>query len=224
MFLLESKELYFSSLLNLGLCHMSLWELSIASKYLEELCSLANHSIYYRYLTGASFCIAFIYSCIGNDLKAKKIADFVNSRIQSEELLSWGTGYRFIFLGLTYKYLGLLEKSFSLYSQAIKFSQRSNYTQVLGLAKIGVAEIHRINQRFNKALDFHCNSIEILKGIGAKCDLAEAYFQLGLTYQAMREHDQAETYKAKALELFKEMKAPKQCERVDQAFEQGAQQ
>ena len=58
--------------------------------------------------------------------------------------------------------------------------------------------------------------------IGAKCDLAEAYFQLGLTYQAMGEHDQAEEYKAKALELFKQMEAPKQIERVNKAFEQGA--
>ena len=58
--------------------------------------------------------------------------------------------------------------------------------------------------------------------IGAKCDLAEAYFQLGLTYQAMGEYDQAEEYKAKALELFAQIEAPKQCDRVNKAFEQGA--
>ena len=53
-------------------------------------------------------------------------------------------------------------------------------------------------------------------------DLAEAYFQLGLTYQAMGEHDQAEEYKTKALELFAQMEAPKQIERVKKAFEEGA--
>jgi len=42
--------------------------------------------------------------------------------------------------------------------------------------------------------------------------------QLGLTYQAMGEHDQAEEYKAKALELFAQMEAPKQIERVNKAF------
>jgi len=63
-----------------------------------------------------------------------------------------------------------------------------------------------------------------LQKIGAKYELAEAYFQLGLTYQAKREHDQAETYKAKALELFAQMKAPKQCDRVNQAFEKRSKQ
>ena len=47
---------------------------------------------------------------------------------------------------------------------------------------------------------------------------AEAYFQLGLTYQAMGKHHQAEEYKAKALELFAQMEAPKQIERVNKAF------
>ena len=52
----------------------------------------------------------------------------------------------------------------------------------------------------------------------AKFLLAESVFQLGLTYQAMGEHDQAEEYKTKALELFAQMEAPKQIERVNKAF------
>jgi len=63
---------------------------------------------------------------------------------------------------------------------------------------------------------------KILKEIEVKPELAEEYFQLGLTYQANGEHDQAETYKVKALKLFGQMEAPKQIERVNQAFEQGA--
>ena len=39
-----------------------------------------------------------------------------------------------------------------------------------------------------------------------------------LTYQIMGEHDQAEEYKTKALELFAQMEAPKQIERVNKAF------
>jgi len=34
----------------------------------------------------------------------------------------------------------------------------------------------------------------------------------------MGEHEQAEIYKAKALEIFEQMEAPKQIERVNQAF------
>ena len=44
------------------------------------------------------------------------------------------------------------------------------------------------------------------------------YFQLGLTYQAMGEHDQAEEYKVESLKLFEQMEAPKQIERVNKAF------
>jgi len=40
----------------------------------------------------------------------------------------------------------------------------------------------------------------------------------GITVQAMREHDQAEEYKSKSLELFAQMEAPKQIERVNKAF------
>ena len=39
-----------------------------------------------------------------------------------------------------------------------------------------------------------------------------------LTYQAMGEHDQAEEYKTKAIELFAQMEAPKQIERVNKVF------
>jgi tetratricopeptide (TPR) repeat protein len=53
--------------------------------------------------------------------------------------------------------------------------------------------------------------------------LAKAYFQLGLTYQAMGEHDQAKEYKAKAIELFEQIEAPKQIERVKKAFGENVQ-
>ena len=49
-------------------------------------------------------------------------------------------------------------------------------------------------------------------------DIAEIYFQYALIYQAIGEHDKAKEYKEKALELFEQMEAPKQIERVNQAF------
>ncbi len=70
----------------------------------------------------------------------------------------------------------------------------------------------------NRAIHKHENSINILLGIECKPLLAEEYFQLGLTYQAIGEQDQVEEYKAKATELFAQMQAPKQIERVNKAF------
>ncbi len=51
--------------------------------------------------------------------------------------------------------------------------------------------------------------------MGAKCDLAEAYYQLALTYQEMKEIAKSKEYFDKAIELFNKIGAPKQVERVN---------
>ena len=135
---------------------------------------------------------------------------------------AWSMGYRWLFLGRTYINLYDTEKSSQMYKNALDFAEKSNYYQVKANALNGLAIIERIQNSCDQAIFYHCASIDILKNIGAKCDLAEVYFQLGLTYQVMGEHDQAQEYKAKALELFEQMAAPKQCDRVNKAFEQGA--
>jgi tetratricopeptide (TPR) repeat protein len=94
-----------------------------------------------------------------------------------------------------------LAENLVILGEGYLFVSQSNY--LLGIAKFFCAE-----QGFQK--------------IGAKYELADTYFQLGLTYQAMGEHNQAEENRAKAIELFKQMEAPKQIERVNKAFEQGA--
>ncbi len=85
-----------------------------------------------------------------------------------------------------------------------------------------LAKLHFVTQELVTAIDLYRQSIVVCEGMEAKFLLAESIFQLGLTYQAMGEHDQAEEYKAKALELFAQMEAPRQIERVNKAFEQGA--
>jgi subtilase family serine protease len=57
-------------------------------------------------------------------------------------------------------------------------------------------------------------AVKILSSIGAKCDLAESYHQLGLTYQAVNEVNESNESFQEAIRLFTEMQAPKQVERV----------
>ena len=130
------------------------------------------------------------------------------------------------FVGKTYTNIGNIQKSFEIYNQVLNILNTHNieYNQIIANSLTGLGEIYRIKKEFNVAISYHFSSIKLLDKICAKCDLAEAYFQLGLTYQAMGEHDQAEEYKAKALELFAQMEAPKQIDRVNKAFEQGAMQ
>ena len=110
------------------------------------------------------------------------------------------------------------EKAIEMYSEAISFSRESHFLQVNAKALYGLAEIHRLQSEFETALSHHEESIELLEKIGAKCDLAEAYYQLALTYQAMGEHDQSQEYFTKAIQLYEEMEAPRQVEKVHRSM------
>ncbi len=123
---------------------------------------------------------------------------------------------------LRYSNIGDTYKAIRYYEAALSYSNESGFIQVKAIANIGIGEIRRKTKNYQSSLDSCNKSILELKHLGAKADLAEAYFQLGLTYQAMGDHAQAEEYKAKALELFAQMEAPKQIERVNKDFEQGA--
>jgi tetratricopeptide (TPR) repeat protein len=106
-----------------------------------------------------------------------------------------------------------------MFRQAFAFAEESHYTQVKGKALDGLAQLYRINEEFETALSHHAEAIELLDKIGAKCDLAEAYYQLGLTYQKMSETEKIQENFDKAIQLFNEMEAPKQVEKVRRAME-----
>ena len=144
----------------------------------------------------------------------QKSNQVIDTKLQTE----WAKGNRLIFLGYAYKNIGLLDSAIESFKNILAFAEDSNYPQSKARASLGLATTLRFGENTNNCVDYYHEAIKILKTIGAKCDLAEAYFQLGLTYQAMGEHDQAEEYKEKALELFAKMQAPKQIERVNKAF------
>ena len=218
----DLKELEAVAFFNIGLCQIDLWEIQSAVANFEKCIQLTKDTIY-RYYTIESYCyLSFSNSVLG--FKEKSI-DFVGKVFQELDLTknsAWATGYRWLSLGRTYINLLDLEKLFEMYRNALSYSEESHYLQVKANSLIGLAMIKRMQNDWEQAISYHCESIGIFKHMGARCDLAEAYFQLGLTYQAMGEHNQAKEYKAKALELFKQMEAPKQCDRVNKAFEQGA--
>lgn len=106
-----------------------------------------------------------------------------------------------------------------MYEKAIDYAERSYYTQVKAIALTGLAELERKQRNFPTALSHHEASIKILDDIGAKCDLAEAYYQQGLTYQEMGEAEKSEESFDKAIQRFEEIEAPKQIEKVRKAIE-----
>ncbi|MFM7439702.1 MAG: tetratricopeptide repeat protein, partial [Snowella sp.] len=165
--------------------------------------------------------IAFLYPCLLQE-EVRKLADELLIDILDKDLFfsSWTKGYNPLFLGITFKNLGEFKKSFDMYNHAIRYAKESNFNQIEATALIYLGELYRIQKNYDIALDHYFQSIEILDKIGAKCDLAEAYFQLALTYQAMGDQTNSQTYFNKALDLWgpEQINAPKQIERVKKAM------
>ena len=213
------------SFFNIGLCQIEFWEIELAVANFEKCIETSEGTDYDYYATGSYYCLSFLNSVLGFKNKSIDFANKVDPEKNPLDHSKWAMGYRWLFLGKTYLNLDNLdnmEKSSKMYDNALTFARESHYQQVEANALSGLASIARFKKDFKKSLSCHDEAIKILKKIGANPDLAEAYFQLGLTYQVKGENDLAEEYKAKALELFAQMEAPKQIERVNKAFEQGA--
>ncbi|MEG4961518.1 MULTISPECIES: tetratricopeptide repeat protein [unclassified Microcoleus] len=210
------------SLLNIGLCQIDLWELEEAVNYFQKIeFTCNNHSDsetgLYKNEKDYLYCLAFLKSCLGFQDIALSYTKQAEVVIDKMDYTSWSRGYSLLFMGLTYKNLEEFDKSFEMFRQAIAFAEKSHYTQVKAKALSGMAELYREQGEFATALSHHSESIELLDKIGAKCDLAEAYYQLALTYQQMGDAEKSQTAFQEAIRLFNKMEAPNQVEKVQKA-------
>lgn len=233
------KTLEIASLINIGTCKIYLWELKDAEDLFESILptieefsqhgddKICNEFSYLKYYTRPVlvwFYLAFL----------KSFSNFPNSRAMALELMEkayggisapgeleshWRKGFSFVFFGLTYKNLGKFEKAFEMYNTAICHSEKAYYPQLGGAALTCLAELYREQRDFEIAIEHHVKAVEILLKIGARCDLAEAYFQLGITCQKMDEAERGKVNFQEAIRLFSEMDAPKQVERVRQSMQ-----
>lgn len=201
------KQWQLNSLLNIGICQIHLWDLESALAIFQQLAVCPDS---YRVLV--SVFLAFIHSCLDERKPALNLVETSASEIGENQLL--GDAYKLLYLGLAYKNLGETEKAFETYRRAISFADESDYTPIKGKALDGLAELYREQQAFDAAFTHHREAIELLDQVGAKCDLAEAYFQLALTYQASGKVAESQAYRDRAIQLFEAMQAPKQVERV----------
>jgi len=128
-----------------------------------------------------------------------------------------GTGYKLVFLAATYKNLGDTEKAFSLYQQAIAQADQNQYTTIKAKALSGIAALYRERGEFDQAMQHHAEAIEILDLPSAKLDRAEACYQLALTEQKLGNIQKTQENFDRAIQLFSEMDASKQVEKVQLA-------
>ncbi len=218
---LDEKLTKISILFNTGLCKLELWEIEAAEDCFNAVCSLAEqNSNLDDYMAYSQCCLALIKSSSGNKEDAFHLAEQAFSAMSSSTRVTlWGIGHSLVSLCLTYKNLGNLKKSCEFCQRAIFHAEENNFTQIKAKAISSLAELFREQGEFNRAIFHHSEAIEILDKIGAKSDLAEAYYQLALTHKKMGEIAKSRESFVHGIALFNEMQAPRQVEKVQTAME-----
>ncbi|WP_067775621.1 tetratricopeptide repeat protein [Nostoc sp. NIES-3756] len=214
------RMLEVDSLLSIGLYKIDLWELEAATKLFQEVIYLAQNTDHHRWAEKASVCLALTNSYLGFCDASYALADVSYQNIQNEKLVKSGSFAYFIqILGQTYVNLGDFTKAKQMFHQALTFAEESHYMQVKAKTLNGLAEIQRQQADYQLALAHHTQTIELLDKIGAKCDLAEAYFQLGLTYEKFGNSHESQRYFQQAIHLFTEINAPRQVIKISIAID-----
>lgn len=178
------RMLAIDSHLSIGLYHLDLWDLTTSAQWLRQVIALAENTEHARWAQKATVCLALVEAYLGHDALARTLADRSYQIIlQAPSPEYTGRSAYFIQkLGQVYGVLGNIDLAWMLYQQAISFAEESHYIQVKANALKGIAELERTRKNFESAIDYHHRAIGLLEEIGAKCDLADALFQLGVSY------------------------------------------
>jgi tetratricopeptide (TPR) repeat protein len=215
MAILDSdKDAEVGSLFNLGLCKEMLWETDEAISIYESVISLAENTSYKRYAAQAQYCLSHLYSCLHNTEKAKFYIEQVWQELTITRIGTRSTGYRLHTLGFVSCYLGDFEKSFEMYSRSIEYADKGGFVQLKALSFTGMAVLFRMKGEIEKSIAINCQAIDLLQHVGAKSFCANAYYQLGLTYNLVNENLTANENFQRAIDIFNEMEAPNQVEKV----------
>lgn len=212
----ELPNLELVSLFNIGLCKIDLWELEEAFQLFDTVNQRAAHTERHIYAVGSWFCLALLHSYRGDRQTAMQLIQQVSQEFSTISFSSWSRCYSLLFLGLAAKNLGELENAYRLYDLAQFFADRSCYPQVKARALSGLAELCRQRLDFQGAVGNLLTAKKLLDRLEARSDLAEVHYQLGLTYYKLNEIAASQTNFLAAVQLFQQMNAPKQIERVQQ--------
>ncbi|WNZ26384.1 hypothetical protein HJG54_02020 [Leptolyngbya sp. NK1-12] len=208
------SDLELVSLFNIGLCRIDLWELDEALQLFNLVNTRAAQTEHHVYAVGSWFCLALLHSHQGNRKAAMDFMEHVSQEFTAISFSSWSRCYSLLFLGLTAKNLDELDNARRLYELAQHFAERSCYPQVKARALSGLAELCRQQSDFQAAIAKLLEAKQLLDQLEARGDLAEVHYQLGLTYYKLNELAASQANFAAAIQLFEQMNAPKQVERV----------
>lgn len=202
------------SRLSLGLYYLDLWELEQSAQCFQQVIELATHTDQDRWVPKASICLALVLTHLGKTDQAQQLATQTWGERLPETEQAARLAYFMQLLGQTYTALEDLSSAHALFDQALTVAEASHYPHIQARTLTGRAVIHRLQGKFTPAVADHDQAILLLKPLNATCDLAEAYFQLGLTYQTMNQMGDRDPMFHQATQLFTTMDAPCQIQRV----------
>jgi tetratricopeptide (TPR) repeat protein len=209
------KILNLDSLLSVGLYHVDLWELTEASYCFERVIKIAHNTAHDRWEQKAIACLALVQSYLGNINLARELLTEIEPLIIQQKWTG-SSAYFLQIIGQTYTNLGNYDRAKIIYQQILTFCQTGNYLQIQGRTLTGLAQLHRWQGNLQTAQTTHLQAIEILNSLGAKCDLAEAYYQAGLTWKQAGDLPQSQIYcDVHAYQIFADIVAPRQLEKIE---------
>lgn len=212
----DSQELRVEALALAGYCNTELWELDIARAAFNQLVSIAEGTDYERYAVVAWAYLAYLGSYSGSFQleETRENIRRVEASFNRPDLNTWRKAYSALLIAVALRNLHDVHKGFEASEQAIVAARSSGYSQVLGRALSCKATLYADKRDLKRALRLHGDAISLLEEIGAKCDLAEVYYQAGITHRLHRDTGRSQECFAKALALFEQIGAPKQIARV----------
>lgn len=209
------QMLNIDSRLSLGLYAVDLWELDQAEATFKAVIELGQDTPHQAWADKATVALALTYACQNHTDKAYTLASGCLSTFAHQSQKLGRLAYFIQLLGQTYDQLGDIKQAETLYQQALKFAETGHYPQVKAKALTGLASIARQQQHMTTALEYHAQSIALFDSIGAKCDLANAYVELGHSHMNIKQVEAAHKYWRQALALYTDIYAHKQVGRVD---------
>ena len=213
------KMLQVDSLLSIGLYKIDLWQLEEATIFFKEVITLARDTKHHPWAEKAEICLALVRTYLGQLETAETIQKFIKI-LNNDPNRVYNTGrfaYFLQILGQTLINLQQDKLAQDILEKAIAFCQKSHYIQIKAKALTCLAIIKRNANNFTTAQQDHLEAIQQLEKIGAKCDLAEAYYQYAFTLQQF-EREESQTYLRNAIQLFQQIEAPQQIIRVRQTL------
>jgi tetratricopeptide (TPR) repeat protein len=206
------KMLKVDAMLSLGLYHIDLWELAIAANQFEQVIAAAKDTAHDRWAQKAQVCLAYVLAQQGETARSRDLANGVDGLRPTgghRQPQSGSFAYFWQILGQTYAQLGDTETAQTLFTQALASAETGEYPQVKARTLNSLAQLHRQQGETDYAMMLHTEAIALLEGIGARCDLAEAHLQCGLTNRVS-----AQQQFRIAHDLFAAIPAPQQIHRM----------